>query len=436
MRGQSGLLTVGVVLLVFAGFGVLLYSNARPVQPLVVIVPTQVEPTAQSNPWQDIFREGFGGGTPLPTIPIPDQPFVAPTIIPNSAPTLTPFGAAALLSDDLFTLQPPPVRATPTRIPPTPLQGAATNAPQIQAIQAQATIPWQPPPLLPPQNRDPLGRDHYYFTRPIDSDGYNFGLPYYTYGSRGQQLENPLRVHHGIDMPNPVGTTVRAANSGTVCFTSEDESGFQGSSSYGNVVVIEHDFGWEGQLIYTLYTHLQRPLVQIGDQVAMGDAIGLTGATGSATGSHLHFEVRMGPPGGDCGSNYGSSYNPVLWMVPYVGHGTVAGILLTENGNRLDNYNVTLREWSTGRSISTLTYIFDDAVDQVNPDPNWGENFVFGDVRAGLYEVIATYNGQRLSSGLITVEEGMTTFVELKPGTIATPQDVPASPETTAEAAP
>ncbi|MGB0499220.1 MAG: M23 family metallopeptidase, partial [Rubricella sp.] len=57
--------------------------------------------------------------------------------------------------------------------------------------------------------------------------------------------------------------------------------------AYGNTVRIRHGFGYE-----TLYAHMSRVRVRVGDQVERGDRIGDMGSTGRSTGSHLHYEVR------------------------------------------------------------------------------------------------------------------------------------------------
>jgi murein DD-endopeptidase MepM/ murein hydrolase activator NlpD len=111
------------------------------------------------------------------------------------------------------------------------------------------------------------------------------------FGSDGPEEQNPYRIHHGIDMPNSIGETVRAAASGTVMWAAEGV--FQNSYSYGNVVLIQHEFSYRGQTLYTLYAHLSAALVQTGQHVEAGDAIALVGATGNVSGPHVHFEVRL-----------------------------------------------------------------------------------------------------------------------------------------------
>jgi murein DD-endopeptidase MepM/ murein hydrolase activator NlpD len=427
MSGRSaGLLTFVALVAVMGGFALLLLRNAEQRAPIQVIIPTQSEPTSALDGWQLVLEAGFNdGNTAVPTIPIPEQRFVAPTLPAAQDLTPTLVGAADLGGAQLFTLEPGGVGATPTRLPssPTPDPGGIAASPQPTVQERFVPVPTgspQPPQLSVPRNMDPLGRDHYWFRRPVDSFGWNFALPSYAYGSDGPQADNPLRIHHGIDMPNPEGTTIRAGASGTVVFASSPEQPyFQNSSSYGNVVVIEHDFGWEnGEPMFTLYAHMLSPLVETGQRVEAGDPIGLSGNTGRTSGSHVHFEVRIGE------NRYGRTYNPILWMAPYVGHGTIAGSYIDARDEFVDDATVTIRDWATGLIVSTTTtYVFDDTVNQVNPDPIWQENFAVGDLQAGRYEVSVTHDGQRLT-GVVDVFEGRTTFVELKPNqpTVSEPE--------------
>lgn len=121
----------------------------------------------------------------------------------------------------------------------------------------------------------------------------------------------------------------------------------------------------------------------------------------------MHFEVRLRE------NTYGSAYNPVLWLAPYVNRGTIAGRVVDARGNFIDDSDVTLFLGGTPRDVTT-TYVFRGSGSQVNPDPLWNENFVFSDVPVGRYDVVATINGLRVSAN-VTVREGLTSFVELKP---------------------
>jgi murein DD-endopeptidase MepM/ murein hydrolase activator NlpD len=89
------------------------------------------------------------------------------------------------------------------------------------------------------------------------------------------------RAHLGTDFAAPTGTPARTVGDGVVSF-----AGVQGG--YGNVVFIKHRNGHE-----TVYAHLSRINVRVGQNVSQGDTIGLVGATGWATGPHLHFEFRV-----------------------------------------------------------------------------------------------------------------------------------------------
>lgn len=418
-RQGVGLTTFLILMLVFGGFAYLLWSNAETTEPLISVVPTEVVPTDDTQNWQNVLREGFGNnGTLAPTAALPAQQYVPPTLPVANGPTTTPFSSSDLSEGGLFTLEPTVGGATPTSPPPTAVQLAAEGTSIPEQNQPTPNLTWQPPPLQPPISLDPMGRDHYFFIRPIDSNANNRGLITYPFGSDGPDSDNPSRIHHGIDLDNPIGETVRAAGPGTVYFASSDaEPFFQNTPSYGNIVVILHDFGWNGQPIYTLYAHLQQTLVVTGQVVETGEPIGLLGGTGRVTGPHVHFEVRF------AGDRYGDSYNPALWMVPFVGHGTVAGVLLDERGRTVNDTTVTLRRVSSASfTAATTTYIYLDNVNDVNADPGWGENFVFPDVAAGRYEVVATLpSGTRLSR-FVDVSEGLTTFAELRPQEPATPE--------------
>lgn len=95
----------------------------------------------------------------------------------------------------------------------------------------------------------------------------------------GEPREN--RVHKGIDIAMPSGTPVRASACGEVVFAGA-------MRGYGNTVVLRHS-----PEIETLYAHLEQWLVRAGQWVRQGTVIAHSGASGNATGPHLHYEVRV-----------------------------------------------------------------------------------------------------------------------------------------------
>ena len=421
-RERGGLPAIVLIVLALGGFGAILAMNAQPTPPMVAVIPTQEQPTQEGNAWQAILRAGFGSNsTPLPTVALPTADYAPPTLERNSDSNLVPIEPAEVDGGVLSTFTPFSAAVTPTLPAPTAAL-VATDVPVTAQVVTQPPAVWQPPPLIPPLSRDPLGRDHYWLQRPVDSNATNFGLFYYPYGSDGPEREAPWRIHSGIDMPNPIGETVRAAGSGTVVWAADGlrvESGiFQNTYSYGNVVMIQHDFGYRGQPLYTVYAHLSAVLVTPGQFVNAGDVIGLVGESGRVSGPHVHFEVRLGS------DRYAATVNPVLWMVPYVGTGVIAGRVVDANGDLLQDHVVTIRDWGTGLvTDATTTYIYREEGSNVNADPIWQENFVVGDVPTGRYEVITQINGERIAK-IVEVLEGTTTFIDLAPVQPATPLPV------------
>lgn len=107
-------------------------------------------------------------------------------------------------------------------------------------------------------------------------------MGYYSsnYGYRVDPFTGKSTFHTGVDLIAPPGTPVMAAAGGvvsTVAFVPE----------YGNIVDVDHDNG-----LTSRYAHLSKSLVKAGDVVMKGQTIANVGATGRATGPHLHFEVR------------------------------------------------------------------------------------------------------------------------------------------------
>lgn len=100
------------------------------------------------------------------------------------------------------------------------------------------------------------------------------------------------RMHEGIDIGAPTGAPIVAARTGTVTY-----AGTMGN--YGRFVLIDHGGG-----LSTAYAHMSTIAVRVGQQVGTGQRIGSVGCSGSCTGPHLHFEVRIG----------GSARNPSSYL--------------------------------------------------------------------------------------------------------------------------
>lgn len=112
------------------------------------------------------------------------------------------------------------------------------------------------------------------------------------YGQRTDPLNGGDAFHSGLDISVPMGTPVRASADGIVI-----SAGFEGG--YGRLVVIDHGGG-----LRSYYAHLSRVDVIPGMDVRRGQSLGASGASGRATGPHLHYEVRRN----------GFPLNPRLYM--------------------------------------------------------------------------------------------------------------------------
>ena len=162
--------------------------------------------------------------------------------------------------------------------------GRVLSAEFVNAGKAHQAMWFQPP------GQDALGMPHKgsyfaldgkslrraYLGSPLEFSRVSSG-----FSMRFHPILQKWRAHLGTDFAAPTGTPARTVGDGVVSF-----AGVQGG--YGNVVFIKHRNGHE-----TVYAHLSKINVWVGQSMQQGDTIGLVGSTGWATGPHLHFEFRV-----------------------------------------------------------------------------------------------------------------------------------------------
>jgi murein DD-endopeptidase MepM/ murein hydrolase activator NlpD len=105
--------------------------------------------------------------------------------------------------------------------------------------------------------------------------------PTNNFGARSVFNGQPRNPHAGVDFTSPEGTPVRAPNAGQIVLAED-------LFFTGNTVIVDHGLG-----LYSLFAHLSRIDVEHGQAVEPGETVGLVGATGRATGPHLHWAVRL-----------------------------------------------------------------------------------------------------------------------------------------------
>lgn len=122
------------------------------------------------------------------------------------------------------------------------------------------------------------------------------------YGRRYHPIDKEWKGHHGIDISASGIVPILATASGTLSRVQPDKT----FGTYGNMVTIKHAGGWE-----SLYGHLSRYIVKVGQSVKQGQIIGYMGNTGGSTGQHLHFELHKG----GWNNKYTNEVNPLLYYV-------------------------------------------------------------------------------------------------------------------------
>jgi hypothetical protein len=217
----------------------------------------------------------------------------------------------------------------------------------------------------------------------------------YRYASTADGTRDP---HHGVEIGKDFGTPVQSAADGVVIFAGSDQAAIYSpwTNFYGNVIVIHHVDD-----LFTLYAHLSKIEVEVGDVVQVGEKIGEVGQSGAATGSHLHFEVRHGEV-----QNYFSTVNPELWLVPSRSEYGALSLAILDGAGSLQRAKLTLQHYSEANEILEEYYL-----DTYDPHmPVYEENAALGDLPTGRYRVTLIQNGH-LYERWVEVQSGKLTQV-------------------------
>lgn len=329
---------------------------------------------------------GKPSSTPTATLALPDPTDALPAgtaVEPTSTFVLLP-PATTTKQQTIITI---PDNLTPSTTPmivtlaPTGANTSTATSTPI-TIAEQPTATYTPLPLVAQSNPADF-REHFIMARPLAADYTNFASRNYPYGSTASRT---LQVHHGIDINNPTGTPVRAVADGTVYYAGDDLNEQFGPhlNFYGKLVIIDHGQMPNGQQIYSVYGHLSEIFVQTGQPVDLYQTVGAVGSTGVAQGSHLHFEVRLDDPLG-----YFATRNPDLWLQNWNGFGVLAGRVVDSQGNKLPDIQIEIRSPSLGAPRVFNTY----ADVNLAGDDILDENFAYGDLPVGDYEIIIKHPG-------------------------------------------
>lgn len=319
------------------------------------------------------------------------------------APTPVPLALVEDKSEPLAE-QPPSRSVEAEPVPPLEEEPLQFTFPKSAA---EAVSAWRPP-LVPVPWALTL-YDHFYFTRPIATDAVNWPSADYRYGDFFTDTDI---VHTGIDIAAGRGTPVIAAAAGKVAWAGEGlyKGGNVEGDPYGLAVAIRHNFSYNEQEVYTIYAHMDRVDVAVGQNVEAGEQVGIVGTTGKTTGPHLHFEVRIES------NNFFYTRNPELWLAPPQGWGVLVGKMIDRYGFPLYKIKIKVISEELGKTWVVRTY----GPTSVNKDDFYQENLVLSDLPTGEYwvEFRVRWKDYRHK---ITIKPGMVTYFNFleRPGTFS-----------------
>lgn len=228
-------------------------------------------------------------------------------------------------------------------------------------------------------------QDHFLLAQPILYENLFWTSADYRYG---YYAKDQGTLHRGLDLPAIEGTPILASGDGVVVFSGYGLVYGAGAKNdpYGIVVKIRHTLKHNGNIVYSVYCHMEKTLVDVGDVVFTGQVIGTVGMTGMTSGPHLHYEVRILD---EKGQHY---QNPELWLTPAVDHGVITGQIENRYGYLLNGWNFILSSLETTRYWVVQTYNY-EIVEYQETDSYFQENYALTDVPAGWYEFTMWYNG-------------------------------------------
>lgn len=288
-------------------------------------------------------------------------------------------------------------------VPPQPTQVVSAETINFPTPLPASDVDWRPPLYDIPWMPGPY--DHFFFQRPIGVNEVNWPQPDYRYGGT---FFAPDIVHTGIDIVAPRGTPVLASAAGRVVWagTGLYFGSYNPDDPYGIAVVIEHDFGYQNETLYTVYAHMDSLNVMLGEDVDTGQTLGFVGDTGYTTGPHLHFEVRTG------NNNFYKTRNPELWIAPPQGWGILAGRIMNSNKGLIEKVEIHVYSETEKKDRTVITY----TMKGINGDDYYKENFVLSDLPAGIYTVSFKYDDTNYKH-TITIHAGLVTFFTFQPST-------------------
>jgi hypothetical protein len=142
--------------------------------------------------------------------------------------------------------------------------------------------------------------------------------------------------HRGYDISAPLGNPILAPSPGKVVMIGTVAQGFR---VHGNTLVIDH-----GQGVVSIYIHLLRPLVKVGDTVKLGQQIALVGSTGRASGPHLHWGLYV----------HGISIDPGDWLINRPIPGTEAPAVARRKTTPLKTKTLAKRNKTSVKTIAKI----------------------------------------------------------------------------------